>query len=204
MNIDLSERAALQQGVIVANSSFTNHYQVTGGFDFDPSQFFINGSNWNKTKDATGSLPTGLCQNYKQNEIEAIQCVKNLSRSRLLASSRNRPRFDTAIFAAVLPTISFKRVSQFDFVKNNGILIPAPFLQNAQTQLTFKWDLKRAIPSSTSRVDAAAVLPKPFKETRLCIVANQIGESSITVSDKFAPTACRKFARDSGAASFSR
>jgi hypothetical protein len=35
---------------------------------------------------------------------------------------------DTKLLAIFIPSITFKELSQFDFVKNNGVLVPSSFL----------------------------------------------------------------------------
>jgi hypothetical protein len=202
LTLDLSERTALQQGIVVTNPSFANHYQVTGGVDFDPSQLFLNGTSWSKAA-AAFSDTHAVCDDRKQDGNDSDRsrkCVADVSRARLTAGYAESHRNATAFLAAVLPTISFKRVSQFDFVKNGGILIPAPFLENAQTQLTFKWDLKKAIPSTSMMLDATVATAKPSSgnpstASRLCIIVNKLGSTALPVKDDFQASACAEFAK---------
>jgi hypothetical protein len=44
----LSERPAVQQGIILPEPSFTGHYGITGQIDFSPANLFITGANWRK------------------------------------------------------------------------------------------------------------------------------------------------------------
>lgn len=221
MNVDLSERAALQQGVLVVNPSFSNHYQVTGGVDFDPSALFLNGSNWSKALDPfKRSAP--LCAQKVRAAIQKgedpyqakIGCVRDLSLARLRGESdRDRDRA-TSLLAAVIPAISYKRVSQFDFVKNGGILIPAPYLANAQNQLTLKWDLKKAFPGPTNMLDAAATQEKKDQSgnvdlhspagagNRLCVIVSGGVSSVIAVSQEFPAGSCKQFAAAQSNAEF--
>ncbi len=197
LTVNLSERTALQQGIVVANPSFANHYQVTGGVNFDPSQLFLNGTNWSKAA-AAFSDAHAVCDDRKQDGKDSDRprnCVADVSRPRLAAGYAESHRLATAFLAAVVPTISFKRVSQFDFVKNGGVLVPAPFLENAQTQLTFKWDLKKAIPSTSMMLDATVATAKPPSASRVCIIVNKLGSTAFPVKDDFQASACAEFAK---------
>jgi hypothetical protein len=198
VSIDLGERQALQQGVIVAENSFTNHYQVSGGVDFDPVNLFIGGANWKAVLTAVPDQK--LCGGPPFRN-----CIDSLSRPRFFApkfSAANlvtKPNRGIVVLAAVVPVVSFKRVSQFDFIKSGGVLVSTPYLENAQNQFTLKWDLKRAIPSSASLPDASVLTPEPpATSARLCIVVSSEGiRSFIPVSQKFPVESCSEFAKQS-------
>lgn len=214
INVDLAERPALQQGVLVTNPSFTNHYQITGGIDFDPKDFFLSGTTWSKAYDTTtpknNKVPSGVCAKAE----DASECIKDLAGPRLFAGKGDSStvvhghHIAMAFLAAAVPTFSFKRMSQFDFIKNNGILVPASFLENAQNQFIFKWDLKRAISSSASRTALVPIQnPKqPAGQTqlqqgggRLCVIVSGNMRSYISVSPSFPAQACAGFAASTGA-----
>lgn len=195
---DLSERAALQQGIVVTNPSFSNHYQLTGGIDFDPTQLFINGTTWTKAID-----PFKKTEPFCRNTADKVACIRNLSMTRLKADYGSKHDTATSVLAAVVPTFSLKRVSQFDFVKNGGVLIPAPYLERAQTQLTLKWDLKKALPSTSAILDASAAKAKPepvtanaIYPTRLCVVVSGTVSSIISVAQDFPAKSCAQFAAE--------
>lgn len=220
--MDLSERPALQQGVIVTNTSFSDHYQVTGSFAFDPSQLFISGTNW---KILAKDPKTGLgfsgypCEfNPKDSRTNAAQadpvmnrpptrdCIDNLAAPRFRSNRGTalKPSRGIRFLAAVVPTFAFKKVSQFDFLKAGGVLVPSSFLDSSQNQFVFHWDLKRAIASSTSRTDALSAFPDtaPVQPQRVCEVIYGSNRNFIPVSDKFTPEACRSFADRNGASDY--
>ena len=106
--------------------------------------------------------------------------------------------------AAVVPTVSFKRVSQFDFAKTAGI-VP----ENALNQFVLKWDLKRAIPSAASR---AALMPSQNAKDstgqaqaqqpeggRLCVIVSGNVRCYINVPSTFPALSCAAFATSTGA-----
>ncbi len=233
VNIDLSERSSLQQGVVLtSNTSFLNHYQVTGGFDFDPTQLFLGGTNWSSAfgaKKSAGAEVYDRCRpeprkNHDeskdakdaQDDIVARRagCIDDLSSPRLLSKDQDNPEYCTIgrhhkpmlLLAAVVPTVSFKRMSQFDFAKNGGILVPAQYLEAAQNQVTFKWDLKKAIPSAASRT---ALMPKEKGQSsnsrnstgggKLCVIISGNVRSYINVSPAFPAESCANFAASTGA-----
>jgi hypothetical protein len=222
VNVDLSERPALQQGIVAANTSFTDHYQVTGGFDFDPTQLFLGGTNWSKAHDTMSSKTVDnpeqnelydSCNKENKADIAAREkCIHDLSSPRLFSGKEGNlilgHRKPMLVIAAVVPTVSFKRVSQFDFVKNGGILVPASFLERAQNQFVFKWDLKKAISPSASRT---ALMPGPNAkqqpeqaqqqqqgEGKLCVIISGSVRSYIGVSPHFPATSCGDFAASTG------
>lgn len=217
--VDLSERPALQQGVLLVHPPFTSHYQVSGSFDYDPGQLFLGGSNWKvlaSKKDSQEPPPPSIeaCDfdpkaskatpGESTRNLTSIECLRDLASPRLLVQRGTslRARGGIAILAAVIPSFSFKRVSQFDFLRNGGILVPTTFLESAQNQFTFRWDLKRAIPSPTSRSDAYSILDSRDKAqkdavstTRICVLVYGNSKSFIPVSNKFSAVSCWNFAK---------
>lgn len=213
---DLSERPVLQQGVVVTNSSFSNHYQVSGAFDYDPSQLFLGSSNWKNLPEkdrpceseeaasTAGNAPRAAAGRQPSASRRA-DCIRWLAAPRLLAPKlvaghypSSPPNKGIEVLAAFVPTFSFKRVSQFDFIKSGGILVPTSYLETAQNQFTFRWDLKRAIPNSASRNDAV-VASKKNPSSKLCVVVSGGAKSYINVSPEFKPEKCAAFARNGGA-----
>lgn len=202
MSVDLSERAALQQGVIVTDSSFRTHYQTTGSFEFEPSQMFLSGTNWNKAAGALGV--STRCEGRD----DCRRLIQGTARPRLKSGSTglrpDAPTRRTLALAAFVPSFSYRRVSQFDFIKAGGILVPTTYLKGAQNQFSFKWDLKRSIPSAASRSDAAGLIapPKPAGErgSKLCMIESQQNvRSYINVPENFQAGSCAAFAKGSRA-----
>jgi len=139
INISFSERAAILQGFFVTDPRFGKKYQVNGGFSFDPAKLFPNASNWRST-------------------FEDLQKIDKAVA--LLGVSDAYPHgtpWKVSFLAALLPKVEFKILSQFDFVKDNGVLVEAPFPEHALNTWTFTWDLTRIIPDTKNRIDADAI-----------------------------------------------
>jgi len=187
----LSERPALQQGIIQPEPSFTGHYGITGQIDFNPANLFITGANWKKATDSAQDISIG------SEEIEDIKARVGSA----------KPKIWGALFQTFVPTFQFKRTSQFDFVKYGGTLIQAPFPESALNSYTFTWDLRKAIAPTATRLAAADAKSKiasyqdPMKEkaTKLCIAYSGSLSSSVNVPNKFEAASCQKFAKDVGA-----
>jgi hypothetical protein len=233
----LSERQGVQQGVIVPEGSFSQHYPFGGEIDFDPAQMFITGTNWKAAIDAVAKNPIGPSQLYSQCAMyekggDALgdrsiaaggrgasaqdrgRCVALFARSRI-ATSKPPSRRDY-IVAALIPKFGYKRISNFDFVKSSGILIPAPFPESALNSFTVTWDFKRAIAATKSRLDAADAfrasnqpspggnsgiestsynVPQSGDDPKLCIIYSGAAGSSINVPSTFSADSCYRFAR---------
>jgi len=138
VNMSLSERAAVQQGVIVISPVFGKHYQVNGGFTFDPAKLFPTATNWKSTFD----------------DIQKIDKTIALLGAGDVISDRQPWKQPWAV---LIPKVEFKILSQFDFLKFQGALIAAPFPERALNTWTFTWDLTRAIPDMKRRTDADAI-----------------------------------------------
>lgn len=230
----LSERQGVQQGVLVPEGSFSNHYQLSGEVDFDPAQMFITGTNW---KDAmallqkAGIRPDQLyddCANLEMDgkaqpvsTMDHRRCVAFYSRSRFAAS--NPPSRRDEILAAFIPKFQFKRMSQFDFVKSSGILIPGPYPESALNSYTVTWDLTRAIAATKTRLDADTAIdafkqPRPGVKAetaadgsnqtqsggdpKLCITYSGTSGSSISVPSTFSADSCYRFAKKMSASRY--
>jgi hypothetical protein len=230
----LSERQRVVGGIIVPEGTFPANYDKTGQITFDPSQIFINGSNWSAALSVLSGMSTKGKSFYK-NEKQTLydQCfryngteVRPLSTEARASLSDRVPECVAAFggskggrvgfLAVALPTFTFKRASQFDFVKNAGILIPAPFGESAVNSYTFTWDLKRLIAPASARaavVDAMLLQPKTTtdaakqasdvpaaesngqpKNLKLCVTLSHGQPSYLSVQSSFTATACRDFA----------
>jgi len=135
INVSFPERADVLNGFFVTDPKFGKKYQVNGGFTFDPTKLFPNATNWRTTFEEVQKIDKALA---------------------LLGASDaiwGRRPWKPSLAAALIPKVEFKRVTQFDFVKNNGILIQAPFPERALNTWTFTWDLTRVIPDTKNRID---------------------------------------------------
>lgn len=192
----LSERPALQQGIVQPEPPFFGHYGVTGQITFNPANLFITGANWKAAIDAAQNIYIAPC------EIAEMEAKVGLRKLNLW----------NAMFRTFVPTFQFKRTSEFDFVKNGGTLIPAPFLESALNSYTFTWDLRKAIEPTAARLaraDAASQIAsyqdpllreQPEKSgNKLCIIYSGSLRSFINVPNAFAAASCQKFAEDVGA-----
>lgn len=226
-DVDFSERPSLQQGIVVTNQSFWDHYQTTGEIDFDPSQLFLNGTSWGKTFDVFDKKKT-LIDRCKGHELKypavttdtVKQCILNLS---LPGQITNHHRLGW-FAAAIVPTFSFKNVSQFDLLKSGGVLVSSAQLEAAQKQFVVKWSLNRVIPSSASRVALVPTTPQgagdqpqgqqgarnsqgslvsdryqmPSPATKLCVIISGNVRSYINVPPTFTAQSCARFAASTG------
>jgi hypothetical protein len=184
-----SERPAVQQGIVVAQETFTKHYGPSGQIDFDPAQLFITATNWKKTID----------------DVKGVFTKDEIQDARVVALSDDSKH---TLWEVVLPKIQLKSVSQFDFIKSGVTLIPAPFPQSALTTLSLTWDLTRRIHSTQTRVDAASMRAdqkdyerqrsavKTSQGAKLCVTISGGSTNLINVPDTFSEGACQNLARD--------
>ena len=194
LSVDLSERPDLQQGVVVVPGSFAQHYQVSGSFDFDPAQLFLGGANWKAWNSIRKKDPGAK-------DDPSPDMVRQNAAPRLLSKDwGSAPKKGIAVLAAFVPTVSYKRVSQFDFIKSGGVLVPTSYLDSAQNQYSFHWDLKRSIPSSASR--SAAVPDSQSQSSRLCVLIYGNVRSFISVSSQAKSEDCHTSARANEADSY--
>jgi hypothetical protein len=107
--------------------------------------------------------------------------------------------------AAAVPKFTFKRSSQFDFVKYAGILIQAPFGERAVNSYTLSWDLTRLIAPTSARLAVMDAMTQPSKvataekkskseSSKLCVTVSHGQPSFLSVPSSFTDRACREFA----------
>jgi hypothetical protein len=132
-------------------------------------------------------------------------CVKNLTKPSL-TSSLNHTHW--ADFAAVaIPTFQLRALSQFDFLKQGGVLVANPQLQRSLKNMTISWDLRRLIASTTDRVAVGALYDQALKESnastqkvgeskssKLCVLRSRSSTSYVSVSEDSTMNACRGLA----------
>jgi hypothetical protein len=140
VNVNFSERTLVQQQVIASPVVFGQKYQVNAGFVFDPAKLFISVGSWKGAFDEVQKIDKGLAL---------------LGASDVNKKSRRKPWRQP--WAALVPKVELKVLSQFDYIKHQGLLIEAPFPERALNNWTFTWDLTHAIPDTKSRIDADAV-----------------------------------------------
>lgn len=137
LEIYFSERQGVQEGRLVTSPRFGHDYQFNGGFVFDPAKLFPTATDWKATFDAVQGIDTALA---------------------VLESSDLKEEPWKYWFGFMVPKIEFKILSQFDFVKFNGVLIRSPIQDRALTTFTLTWDLARMIPDTKTRLDASALI----------------------------------------------
>jgi hypothetical protein len=191
INVAFSERAAIQQGFIVTDARFGKKYQVNGGFTFDPAKLFPNATSWRGTFEDVQKIDKALAL---------------LGASDAIAGRRP---WKTSLVAAFVPKVEFKILSQFDFVKDNGVLVEAPFPEHALNTWTFTWDLTRVIPDTKNRIDSDAItdaLQSLGKDQTLpkttCILHFDDGDRTFDVKPAFTARSCDKLAKLLKAKSF--
>ena len=218
--ISLAERPGTQQGILVPNLPFSLHYGFTGQIDFDPTAMFITGKSWKDALDAAKN------QDLETNDgcfarpepginptSESNQKPKSHDCAAELATPRIRPGVSRPekrrYLEALIPKFQFKRVSQFDFVKNSGILIPAPFPESGLNNYSFTWNLRRVIAPTSDRLAAETAFeayhsqPKSQQPSeKMCITVSGISRNFVSVPDTFEPRSCKALALSIGADHF--
>jgi hypothetical protein len=204
----LSERTRVVSGIVVPAGPFPSDYDKAGEIDFDPTPIFITGSSWKTAaaalagikgagrddKRLPGCFRPGVAQDVYQ------ECIK------LYGGSKSGW---VGFLAVALPKFTYLRQTQFDFLKNGGVLIPAPFPESGLNSYTFIWDLKRLIAPAKERVAAAeafnsynktpkpasgATDPPPQPGTKLCVTIWNGQKSYMPISDSFPESSCERFA----------
>jgi len=223
----LSERAAVSQGVLVPEGSFSNHYAIAGEVKFDPSQVFLTGTDWKAAADAIikmklidfkhdkGLKKYEICtdptevQSLIQQHVDKPDGPKDWWRC---VSDLAGTRHKGFIALAFLPTIDFKRQTQFDFVQYSGLLSGEP-LEAGLNTLTFTWDLRRAIASASTRSDAFEALKailqakqerrkdeeaaaEKVESQKVCVTMKGSSVNYISVPDSFKPAACENLRKE--------
>ncbi|HZR58310.1 MAG TPA: hypothetical protein VFA74_15655 [Terriglobales bacterium] len=202
--ISISERSRVVSGIIVPDAPFPQGYDKGGEIDFDPGQIFVTGSNWknaapiakelNLSKGSTRA--SGLQEMCFVNQTTALikKCMHEYAGSK---------SGGVGFLAAALPTFKFIRQTQFDFLKNGGLLVPAPFPESALNNYSFTWDLKHLISPTKERIAVSdAMMPPAQKQsvdpsvgTKLCVTISKGQKSYMPISDNFPESSCARFAQ---------
>ena len=135
-------------------------------------------------------------------------CLKRFARPGFAAAIEQNTF--SKIAATLIPKFQFKAASQFDFIKNGGVLISEPGLQRSLKSYSFTWDLKRTIASTSDRVAALKAyrsysLPLPsgdVKDPKVCVTISNGSRGYVPVADTFTAEGCRTMAQNAGAESF--
>lgn len=234
VNFSMGERDEIQQGVLVPNFPLAQHYGPAGEVDFDPNTFlFVTGANWKSAVSALkgvnndsgnlfsdGSEKTCFVKNpttasaSKQDEDAAWKsCASEFGTPRFGASRRAGK---IAYFGALaIPKFQFKAVSQFDYLKNGGVLVAIPGLQRSLKNYSFTWDFRRAIASTSDRLAVMGVYrsypdkpqdPPPSQgflaQPKLCVTISGASRGYVPVPGTFAIDACQALAKSTGAESY--
>ena len=210
--ISLSERTRVVSGIVVPDRPFPQDYDKAGEIVFDPRQIFITGSDWKEA--ATSLKDMKLTNNHAPQEcspdgesLEGSKAVQGGDRTavRCVNMYGGSKWGGVGFLAAAVPTFKFARQTQFDFLKNGGVLVPAPFPESALNSYTFTWDLKRLIAPTKERVAVADFMKTynpPTPGTKLCVTISNGQKGYMPISDSFPETACGRFADAMHADSF--
>ena len=221
----LSERTRVVSNIVVPAGPFPSDYDKAGEIDFNPAQIFNLGSNW---KDAAAALKDvtlltdggddkdpcfrkGKEKGYFPPDPE--DCVTRYGGFKHGSERKSeRKEVFVGLLAVALPTFKYLRQTQFDFLKNGGVLTPSPFPEPALNSYTFTWDLRRRIAPAKERAAVAEAMktynaPKKKEEgdgakndnptqngTKLCVTIANGQKSYMPISDSFPESSCQRFA----------
>ena len=153
----------VQQSLIVAGTAAAQkNFSLSGQVDFDPKNLFLSGTDWNTAYSTSKTYGSGMELAMRQtikrkcNLVgkDDATLVNNAACARKLAG----PTGWQLAAVLLIPQTSYQLKNQFDFIKQNGVLIAAPFPTNSLTDVTFSLDLTRIFSSAKSRTDALAAL----------------------------------------------
>jgi hypothetical protein len=226
VKFSLSERNPIQQGILLPGLPASLHYGPAGEVDFDPASLFITGTSW---KDAAGALKgmsnsSTLALNGKEKRCfvkvvdnptppsqgqigyNPASCATYFAGARFAASLKHQNW--TYLGALLIPKFQFKAVSQFDYIKNGGVLVSFPGLQRSLKNYSLIWDFRRSIPSTADRVKVLSAYqtysPPPEKLTgsKLCVTVDGGSRGYVPVPDTFNSDGCRTLAKNVGAKAY--
>jgi hypothetical protein len=202
MQFSLSERTRVASGIVVPAGPFPSDYDKAGEIDFDPTKIFILGTNWKDA--ATGLAEVTLDPGQEPADKDCFRRgSKANDRPDAKACTKNHGGSKgglVGVLAVAVPTFKYLRQTQFDFLKNGGVLTPSPFPEPALNNYTFTWDLRRLIAPAKERVAVADAIktynagPKNQNGTKLCVTISNGQKSYMPISDNFPENSCKLFA----------
>jgi hypothetical protein len=168
LNLAYSENPQVVQGLIVPGTS--PKWLVSGGVDFDPKSLFHNGTDWLNAAKALGVDKVSSPQaTGKDDQIRVLRdavygtCLiiigdKRSYRPHCLEQIAGIGSTGYKILSVLIPTITYKVQTQFDYYKATGGFFPNPFPTGHTYYFSFTTDLRKIIPAVTARSDAGSVL----------------------------------------------
>jgi hypothetical protein len=236
LTFSVAQRDEVQQGILVPTLTASDGWTWGGQVDFNPASLFITTADWKNAisvlaleagkprgrrivvngNDGSGvkpciqSVAPGLLSDADL-DFQLASCIRKFT-TPSLTSALNHARW--ADFAAVaIPTFQLKVLSQFDFIKQGGILTSSPLLQRSLKNMTFSWDLKRLIAPTTDRLTVGTLYDQALKarETpapgtvsssigvKLCVLRSKGTTSYVNVAEDSTMNACRGLAVALGA-----
>ncbi|HKD78438.1 MAG TPA: hypothetical protein VKH81_02025 [Candidatus Angelobacter sp.] len=210
LTFSVAQRDQVQQGVLLTNLSTSQGWGWNGQVDFDPSSLFITSANWKSAVSVLskgGTATDGLCffQNQKPSSDALRECENQFARPMLTSWTQKHGLTKLAAFA--IPTFQLKYLSQFDFIKQGGLLIENPNLQRSLKSMTFTWDFRRLIAGPTDRVTIGtlygqSVTSKDPKQatsgdantSQLCVLSSGRFRSYVAVAPGSSMDSCRAVA----------
>jgi hypothetical protein len=174
MTLSYGQSPRVQQGVLVepGTPAASALHLFSGGFNFEPKSLFPTGTDWSNAAKALGLDKASTSPEWVAN----LKAFRAALRERCGATSSTSEGPDLLfsdaclqdvaglhktreVIGALVPEVSFKVQTQFDFFKaTGGQFIPAPFPQNHLWTVTFTNDLRNFIPTVGARGDAANAL----------------------------------------------
>lgn len=215
VTFSVAQRDEVQQQVLIPTLSASQGWAWGGEVDFNPASLFITSTNWKNAVtaisgrhfDVDGSRDSEKTCFTQVQTGKLGECVNAFARPTLTPSIPNN-RFWTDVAAVAIPTFQLKVLSQFDFIKQGGILVANPHLQRSLKSMSFNWDLKRLIPAASDRIAVGTVYdqalkakPKPseLNESKLCVLKSKTSTSYVSVGDDSTMNGCRGLAVALGA-----
>lgn len=156
-----SQRDRFEQGMIVSLST-SQSWAFGYVINFNPASLFVTSANWAKVSTVlskrhidfggvTGEEKNCIVTDSPVKDRTAIgECEELFARPRLYGS--NQQSFWTSVAAVMIPSFKMQAQSQFDFLKQGGILVQSPLLQRTLKNLTFTWDLGRLLPGTSDKM----------------------------------------------------
>jgi hypothetical protein len=221
VTLSVAQRDEVQQGVLLPNLPISQGWAWGYDITFKPASLFITGANWNSAVSAMSGR--NLQTTAKDSRDLETKCFSAAPQSSLANCEKEfaRPRLNpsipqekwTALAAVIIPTFELKALSQFDFIKQGGVLSQNPLLQRTLKNMTFTWDLQRLIPATNDRIAIGTgydQLLKPSQDSptaklsddsgasKLCVIYSGQFRSYVGVSSAWTMDSCRNLAANSG------